>query len=208
MESNEPSVSKELNDYVTQLSFEKKLIGGLDEESGLSVIQKVTDICQAEVIRLKEENAAVRQQNDSYLMQLGSQKEVIASYAEKTAGLTQQLKNAELSKDEYGKKSAQTVDMLAELSEMKKNILAGAYKQSDQIIEDAKENARQLMEEGVRQLNADIAKKKSEMEELRQGFWEMRKSYKLSFDKTISHLRNIQSDLTDIIHNNVVDTEE
>ncbi len=208
MESNEPSVSKELNDYVTQLSFEKKLIGGLDEESVLSVIQKVTDICQAEVIRLKEENAAVRQQNDSYLMQLGSQKEVIASYAEKTAGLTQQLKNAELSKDEYGKKSAQTVDMLAELSEMKKNILAGAYKQSDQIIEDAKENARQLMEEGVRQLNADIAKKKSEMEELRQGFWEMRKSYKLSFDKTISHLRNIQSDLTDIIHNNVVDTEE
>ena len=198
---------EEVEKYIRDMHFQKKAIGGVDEESVLMHIRMIQTLYEGQMSRMidaKQKEELDREIEDlrRELDECRSEKERLAQELEETKAFTgiHEMRNADLeaSKREYEEKRSAYSLMIAEIEEQKKEIMSKAR-------EDAAREAAELQSRVSRQVQERREKAQQDLDDMECRTYDMKrrgieysKEFESKLDECIVSMMNAKTMLASL----------
>lgn len=191
---------EEVEKYIRDMHFQKKAIGGVDEESVLMHIRMIQTLYEGQMSRMidaKQKEELDREIEDlrRELDECRSEKERLAQELEETKAFTgiHEMRNADLeaSKREYEEKRSAYSLMIAEIEEQKKEIMSKAR-------EDAAREAAELQSRVSRQVQERREKAQQNLDDMKRRGIEYSKEFESKLDECIVSMMNAKTMLASL----------
>lgn len=171
---------QEIAEYLKQMKFKKKIVGGCDKESVLDHFEEVTHKYEKIIINMQEKLKGKEEQLCNIQKQLEEERQGRKKETDLIEEQKEIVEEAKQIQEEYLEKSDQMARMLGQIDNIRAGILEKAKSEAEETIKAVKSEAGEILQEARQQAYEEQRR----MDELVHSRAELEKEYRDKLLKT------------------------